>query len=462
MLWLFSLVATLAWGAGAFGSPYPWAYTPLLIASTTLGLTGLWLGRRSSATSALLLTGFTFIALAVAAQLVPLSMNLVAALSPQGAIILAQRSPLASLVPSPSHSLSLDPSLTQLGLAFFGGFVLLLLGTARVLRRESANRLAGAVVILGAMLATIGIVQQATFNGKIYGFWELVQGGAPFGPFVNKNHFAGWMLMGLPVALGYFLALVSRGMHGRKSGLRNLVLWFSSEAANRAILTAFAILMMALSIVLTMSRSGITACAFALVIAGSVTVRRQVGASRRTLAVGYLVFLVVGVVSWVGLDQIATRFAQMDPTSINERPAIWADTIRIARDFWLTGTGLNTYGVSTLHYQTAIPGQHLAQAHSDYLQLAAEGGLLLGIPIVVTILAFVLEVRRRFREDVGSIWWIRMGAVIGLLAIAIQSIGEFSLQMPGNAALFAVIAGMAIHDGRRVQQDPIKMRRSDS
>jgi len=55
----------------------------------------------------------------------------------------------------------------------------------------------------------------------------------------------------------------------------------------------------------------------------------------RTLTVGYLVFLVIAVVSWVGLDQIVSRFAEMDLTSINERPAIWADTIRIAKDFWL-------------------------------------------------------------------------------------------------------------------------------
>jgi len=46
-----------------------------------------------------------------------------------------------------------------------------------------------------------------------------------------------------------------------------------------------------------------------------------------------------------------------------------------------------------------------------------------------------------------------MGAVIGLVAIALQSIAEFSLQMPGNAALFAVVAGLAIHDGRRLIRD---------
>ncbi len=125
----------------------------------------------------------------------PLPTSRLGALSPQAVTILGQQSLLFTLGGSTSHPLSIDPSRTELGLAFFGGFGLLLLGTARALTRESANRLAGALLILGVALATVGIVQRATFTGKIYGFWELVQGGAPFGPFVNRNHFAGWMLI---------------------------------------------------------------------------------------------------------------------------------------------------------------------------------------------------------------------------------------------------------------------------
>lgn len=449
MLWLSGVLLTLAWGAGAFGSPISWAYTPLLIGSATLGLTGLWLGRQSSGPPVMLLLCLVVTSVTVVAQLVPLPAPQLSSLSPQLDAILRQRDLQFALDGSTAHPLSIEPSRTKLGLAFFGAFAVLLLGTARVLTRDTARQLAGAVAVLGVVLALVGIIQKATFNGKIYGFWELVQGGAPFGPFVNKNHFAGWMLMALPLVLGYFLALVSHGMHGRQPGFRNLLLWFSGEQASRAILAAFAILVMGLAMVMTMSRSGMMAGAVAVLIAGAVAVRRQSSGSRRTLVVGYLVFLVLAVVSWVGLDQIAARFGEIDLTSISERPAIWADTIRIIQDFWLTGTGLNTYGVSTLFYQTSVPGQHLREAHNDYLQLAAEGGLLLGIPIVLTIVAFALEVRRRFRQDVGSIWWIRMGAVTGLIAIALQSAVEFSLQMPGNAALFAVIAGLAIHDGRR-------------
>ena len=450
MLWLSGLLVTLAWGAGAFGSPYPWAYVPLLILSSGLGLAGLWAGRDNSRTSSLFIMSLCATAVAVGAQLLPLSNGQLSAISPHAIALLKELNVTFSMVEMPSHPLSIDPSRTQLGLACFASFALLILGTARFLTRESANRLAGGIVVLGVALAIIGIVQRATFNGKIYGFWEPQQGGSPFGPFVNKNHFAGWMLMGLPVALGFFLALVSRGMQGKKSGVRNFILWFSSEQASRALLTGFSLLLMVLSLVLTMSRSGIMAGAAALVIAGTVTARHQTGTSRRTLAIGYLMFLVLAVILWVGMDQIAARFAEMDPSSINERPAIWADAIRVIKDFWVTGTGLNTYGVDSLVYQTAAPGKHVAEAHNDYLQLAAEGGLLVCTPIFITILAFGWEVRRRLREDVGSIWWLRMGAVIGLIAIAFQSMVEFSLQMPGNAALFAVVAGLAIHDGRRL------------
>jgi len=447
-LWFVAVVLTLAWGIAAFGAPYRWAYVPLLIFSAALGLTGLWLGRKSSSPSVSLLVGLGSIGLASVAQMIPISRRWLATLSPQAEILLDQQNILYAVGQSPSHSLSIDPSRTQLGLTFFGAFTLLLLGTARVLRRETAKRLAGAVVILGVALASVGLIQNAMFNGKIYGFWELTQGGAVFGPFVNRNHFAGWMLMGIPVAFGYFLFKMSRGV--RKPGLRNLVLWFSTKDANQTVLAGFGILVMALSLVLTLSRSGILGFFVALLIVGAITVRRRSGISGRASTLAYLAFLVIAVISWVGVDKLASRFADVDLASVNERPAIWADTVRIAKDFWLTGSGLNTYGVTTLHYQTSMPGQHLAEAHSDYLQLAAEGGLLLGVPIVLTVLAFAWEVRRRFREDVGSIWWIRMGAVIGLLAIALQSIGEFSLQMPGNAAMLAVVAGLAIHDGRRL------------
>jgi O-antigen ligase len=89
---------------------------------------------------------------------------------------------------------------------------------------------------------------------------------------------------------------------------------------------------------------------------------------------------------------------------------------------------------------------HYIEAHNDYLQLLVEGGWLVAVPALVLVGLFVWEVRRRFREarDDRTGYWLRLGAVTGLVAIALQEVMEFSLQMPGNAALFTLLAAIAI------------------
>ena len=116
-------------------------------------------------------------------------------------------------------------------------------------------------------------------------------------------------------------------------------------------------------------------------------------------------------------------------------------------DFPIAGTGLHTYSVAMLFYQEYESGFHFAQAHNDYLQLLAEGGVLLAVPAVALIGVLLVQVRRRFVEgrDDDRTWWLRVGAVSGLLAIALQEVVDFSLQIPGNAVLFCFTVAVAIH-----------------
>jgi O-antigen ligase len=162
-----------------------------------------------------------------------------------------------------------------------------------------------------------------------------------------------------------------------------------------------------------------------------------------------VVVLFGGAVAWAGLDRIARRVAAApeDAKSPTGRLQVWSDGLRIARDFPMTGSGLNTFGTAMAVYQTGDRHLQYQEAHNNYLQIAAEGGLLLGVPVCVALWIVVREVRRRFREAPreGTTYWLRVGAVIGLLAIGLQSLVEFSLQMPGNAALFAVVAAVALH-----------------
>src|SRR5207253_1103441 len=163
--------------------------------------------------------------------------------------------------------------------------------------------------------------------------------------FVNRNHFAGWMLMGLPLTFGLLCAMLSRAMRGVRPYWRDRLMWLSTPDASLILLTGAAPIVMAISLVLTLSLSVMTALAAA-----------------------------------------------------------------IAR-FPLTGTGLNTYGVATILYQRHDLEHHYEQAHNDYLQLMAEGGVLLAVPAALCLGVFAHTVRRRFRDETSTTaYWLRVGA----------------------------------------------------
>ena len=147
----------------------------------------------------------------------------------------------------------------------------------------------------------------------------------------------------------------------------------------------------------------------------------------------------------------------------------WRDGWGVVRDFPLFGTGINTYADAMLFYQRNNPGFFLAQAHNDYLQLLAEGGLLVTIPAAIAILLLVYAIRRNLRaaRDEARGYWIRAGATVGLLAIAVQEVFEFSLQIPVNALVFCTLAAVALApvngtSGRATSRGSIEARKSAS
>jgi O-antigen ligase len=444
------LIAAIAWGAFAFGGVYPWAYWPLAAALLAVALLS-FLGSPASALASThlgpLTFPFTLFGAAAALQLVAMPSEWLRNLSPR-TLDVVRTFDLSFGAHPEQHALSIAPALTATALVLFASFSLLVVGSARLITIRGPRALAHAVAIIGVLLALAGIIQQPLFNGKIYGFWIPEARGpfGPFGPFVNKNHFAGWMVMALPLTLGLLCGGIARGMPRVKPTVRDRLLWLSSPEANRLALLAAASAVMTLALVMTMSRSGMCAMLLSFALTGVVALRHFETNARRTILIGYLVFVVLVVAGWVGVETITGRFAGGDWSELNGRRGPWADAAGIFWNFPLTGTGLDTYGVATLFYQQHDLAYHYAEAHNDYLQLAAEGGLLLTVPAVLCVAALGALVRKRFKEETSaSGYWLRVGAVTGLAAIALQETVEFSLQMPGNAALFAVLCGIALH-----------------
>ena len=53
------------------------------------------------------------------------------------------------------------------------------------------------------------------------------------------------------------------------------------------------------------------------------------------------------------------------------------------------------------------------------------------------------------RTDRSAIFWIRAGAIAGIVAAAVQSVWDTALRTPANGVLFAVVAAIALHDPRK-------------
>jgi hypothetical protein len=446
MSWRVAVVLLLvAWGVLAFGAVYPWAFIPLFVACVAVG--GLAFFQRTCTSNIELVLGAALALLiaAIALQLVPLSADTIGRVSPSSDALL-RRYVIGYPESSPTHPLSIRPRSTELALAVTLALGVLLLGLSGVLTRDDAKHAARGIAVLGVIVAIAGIAQNAMWNGKIYGIWSPQEPGNSFGPFVNRNHFAGWMLMALPLVGGYLFARISRGMQHTKSDWRSRLLWLSSADASETIWIGFAVMLMALALTMTMSRSGILGLFGALILSAWFVIRRQSSGSRRVIASVYLILVALVAVEWTGLDRLSVRFHRTDVSGFDGRWGVWADTWRVAERFPLVGTGVNTYGAATLFYQTSDLQEHYSEAHNDYLQVAAEGGLLVVVPAVLVLLILVSMLRRRFREvsEDTSDYWVRIGAVLGIVAIAVQEMTDFSLQMPGNAVMFVLLLALAI------------------
>jgi O-antigen ligase len=107
-----------------------------------------------------------------------------------------------------------------------------------------------------------------------------------------------------------------------------------------------------------------------------------------------------------------------------------------------------------LVYQRSDRTLFFNQAHNQYLQLAAEGGVLLLLPLSVAAAAFAAAVHRGLAADRSSMFWIRAGASAGVIGVLTQSLWETGLRLPANGLLFAVLCAIAVHDHRRSSSAP--------
>jgi hypothetical protein len=378
----------------------------------------------------------------IALQGVPLPNAIVALVSPHAAVVDAALA-IDGSAPGAFRPLTISVRDTVWAWIVTAGAVAFFWAARAQFRRGGVRRIVRLVSALGFVVSLLAIAQAATAGREIY--WRFrteFEGPLPFGPFINRNHFATWVIMALPLCLGYLTARSgAKGKEARHASARSR-LAHALDPRTAWLMAAAATMLLAL--LLSLSRSGTLALGVSA--AGIVAIfRHRLDRRRRRRVMAAAAIVVVCGLAWADIPALRQRAAGTE-SGLANRLTIWRETMPIVRDFWLTGTGAGTYQRAMLVYQRSSRGVYFNQAHDHYLQVAAEGGLLLAGVVMVALAAFARAARARLANDTSGLFWIRAGAVCGLGAVALQSVWETGLVMPANAAMAALLAALVLHE----------------
>jgi protein involved in polysaccharide export with SLBB domain/O-antigen ligase len=330
------------------------------------------------------------------------------------------------------------------------------------------------LTVYGFAFAVFAIIQGLTWTGKFFWLRQSIDLTAPYGPFPSHNNYAGYIELFIPMAVAIAL----------KRGIRPPARLFS----------AFAAVIMSLSVIFSLSRGGMISLGGALLFIGvaalqSARHRRRVWEAeheeddsdfddydeepapiwRRApypqIAMAVIIFfgILVGVV-WLGPDKIASRLSQgtlrgsdvQGQNFYGSRGWIWQDTWIMIKANPVIGVGIGAYATAFPVYTLNDGSLIVPWAHNDYLQILADGGVIAGLlAIWFVVAAFRSVIQGLYSRDA---WYaiFSLGTGGAVFSLLVHSLFDFNLQIPSTALLFLVLVGITggLAELRKRRRDP--------
>ena len=343
-----------------------------------------------------------------------------------------------------------------------------------LLRYTSTRRrfelLVGVVIAVGVLSAVFGIARSVAQGSTGNFLLPDLSKGQGFGQFVNYNHFALLMEMCLGLLVGLTLGVKrSRGRFLPFIGL-GLLVWAALVSSN--------------------SRGGLVGMLglilFAAIVHASLVMRRRwqqrdasdLGPASAVLKLGTsavlgvvlctVIILVTALgVLWVGGDPVMKRLERSSgqwtdvSDNVQRRKEIWRDTWSLFKADPIAGSGFGAYSTAITAFITSGAGDYsLDQAHNDYLEVLASGGLIGAAIVTWFLIALALKATRRLNSKDAFDYGTCLGALAGLSAVMIHGFFDFGLHVTANAATFTFLIVIATASYAAPQKTGLKRRKS--
>lgn len=263
-------------------------------------------------------------------------------------------------------------------------------------RRDEARRMwmLRACAAFAVVQALAAILQRFTAEGRVFWLFDSGYRTGQMGPWVYDNQYAGFVLMLMPLTLWR-----ARGWTFAAPALLVASVFVSGSLAGSILVVAEALVVLALR--------------------GDAAVRRFAG-------VAVLAAAMLGVTGWEALNEKLRRDAPL-----KVRTQLTLATVEMARDRPWLGWGMGTWSTVYPAYARFDDGAFDNQAHNDWAQWAAEGG----VPFFVVTLLLAAGA-------VAAGW--RTGWAVGLGFVLVHCGIEYHFQQrPVFGAVFFTLAALA-------------------
>ncbi len=385
-------------------------------------------------------------------QCLPLPSLLVKWLSPAGYRLYADAAAAMSAALPAWLPLSVCADATRASahelLAYFMLFVVMV----HVIRSpRQIRRIAAVIIAVGLLESLYGMLEYFSGRNQIF-FMKKTFDFRVTGTFVNKNHFAGFMELVIPLTF----SLLFVRLNERTTAVTKRMVRFLDEKYMKVFLMSFLLCILICALLLSSSRGGFISFIGGMACLLFLSSQRRLLRKKAVIALCVLLFSAAGALT-VGYAPMVKRlktFASIESDrSFQLRKMYWQDTLTMARDFPAFGAGLGTFAHIYPAYQTFPSDITVEYAENDYAQMLGEMGVP-GFALAVGIVAYFLRATWKAWKAQQSRWAIMFtaGGLSALCSLLLHSWVDFNLRIPSNALLFTVIAAMttvAAHTRRR-------------
>ena len=291
------------------------------------------------------------------------------------------------------------------------------------LPRPLIMKLLAVFVFLAIVEAVLGLLQFALSGPAFLSYSPTPQNRA-IGTFINRNHFATWLAMSLPIVLlrtsGAFTFQSTEG---------------SSHSGYWQVWWGFAVVLIATALLASASRAGSSAALFVAATTLCVIATRKMPGKSSLIPLAIVTTLAL-LISETILPRFALVFSDdaLRQSSAG-RAIMYARALDSAKEFFPVGSGLGSFSIAFQRFQPPeLGGLFIEHVHNDYIQLLFETGatgvLILALLAMSTVATAISLFRHRdnFRQIAPAI-----GCFLGAAAFAFHSLFDFPAHIPSVA-----------------------------